>query len=209
VTEARSIRVLIVEDHPIVRLGLRRALEQEGFQVCGEALAVAEAVLCVERDAPDLVTTDLSLGAEDGLDLVRRLSRTHPRLPVLVYSMFEDAAHIERALRAGASGYITKGEAFDVLPGALRTCLAGGRYLSPIAERTRTAAAEARAGLASLSGQERQVYDLLGQGGAIAAIAGELELSPRTIESYCVRIQAKLGLDGMKELRRQAAENPY
>jgi DNA-binding NarL/FixJ family response regulator len=206
VTEARTIRVLIVEDHPIV--GLRHVLEHEGMQVCGEVQSIEGAIQSVALTGPDLVTIDLSLGGEDGLDLVRRLSVERPRLPVLVYSMFEDAAHIGWALRAGAKGYITKGETFDVMPLAIRSCLAGNRYLSPISERSWLNSAEIRKALEALSAQEQQVYTLLGQGFSNAAIADGMHVSPRTVESYLARIQVKLGLTGMKELRQQAVANP-
>jgi len=207
-SEPRTIRVLIVEDHPVVRLGLRHVMEREGLEVCAEAGSIEAALRGPALASADLVTIDLSLGGEDGLDLVRRLTRDRPQLPVLVYSMFEDAAHIDRALRAGAKGYLTKGETFEVLAGAIRACLAGIRYLSPIAERSWIASAEARKGLEVLSAQEQQVYALLGQGLSTADIAEEIEVSPRTVESYFARIQIKLGLAGMKELRQQAIANP-
>ncbi len=208
VTESRTIRVLIVEDHPIVRLGLRHVLEHEGMQVCGEVHSIDGAIQSVALTGPDLVTIDLSLGGEDGLDLVRRLTRDRPGLPILVYSMFEDAAHIEWALSAGARGYITKRETFDVLPQAIRSCLEGSRYLSPISERSWLNSAEIRHALEGLSAQEQQVYILLGQGFSNAAIADGMHVSPRTVESYMARIQVKLGLTGMKELRQQAVANP-
>lgn len=207
-SEPRTIRVLIVEDHPVVRLGLRHVLEHEGLEVCGEAGCIDDALRGAALASADLVTIDLSLGGEDGLKLVRRLSRERPRLPVLVYSMFEDAAHIDRALRAGAQGYLTKGETFEEMAGAIRACLAGIRYLSPIAERNWIDSAEARKGLEGLSAQEQQVYAMLGQGLSNSGIAEAMEVSPRTVESYCARIQIKLGLAGMKELRQQAVDNP-
>jgi DNA-binding NarL/FixJ family response regulator len=208
VSEPRTVRVLIVEDHPVVRLGLRHVMEHEGLEVCAEVGSIDAALRSAALATADLVTVDLSLGGEDGLDLVRRLARELPRLPVLVYSMFEDAAHIDRALRAGAKGYLTKGETFEVLAGAIRACLAGSRYLSPIAERSWIDSAEARKGLEVLSAQEQQVYALLGQGLSTAGIAEEMAVSPRTVESYFARIQVKLGLAGMKDLRQQAIANP-
>jgi DNA-binding NarL/FixJ family response regulator len=207
VSESRTIRVLIVEDHPVVRLGLRHVMEHEGLEVA-DVGSIDAALRAPALASADLVTIDLSLGGEDGLDLVRRLKRERPSLPVLVYSMFEDAAHIDRALRAGAKGYLTKGETFEVLEGAIRACLAGIRYLSPIAERNWIDSAEARRGLDVLSAQEQQVYALLGQGLSTSDIAEEMGVSPRTVESYFARIQVKLGLAGMKELRQQAIANP-
>jgi DNA-binding NarL/FixJ family response regulator len=206
--ETPKIRVLIVDDHPIVRLGLSRLLEHEGFLVSEAVGTVEDALLSVARTHPDLVITDISLGPEDGLGLVRQLSKEQPDLPVLVYSMFEDAAHIERALGNGAKGYITKAETNEVLPEAARLCLAGGHYLSPIAKQVWDDAGQARKGLAALSLQERQVYDLLGQGFSTSAIAARIDLSPRTVETYYARIQVKLGLSRMTELRCMASTRP-
>jgi DNA-binding NarL/FixJ family response regulator len=199
---------MIVEDHPIVRLGLRHILEKEGLEVCAELGSIEAALHDPTLATVDLVTIDLSLGGEDGLDLVRHLTRDRPRLPLLAYSRFEDAAHIGHALRAGARCYLTKGEAYEVFAGAIRACLAGNRYLSPIAERNWILSAATRKGLEVLSGREQQVYTLLGHGFSIAAIAEDLEVSPRTVESYFARIQIKLGLAGMKELRKQVLAHP-
>jgi len=202
------IRIVLVEDHPTLRLGLRAVLEHEGMEVCGEASSIEEALRCIAQARPDLVTLDLTLGAEDGLDLVR-----HPLLADyakrwLVYSGFEDATHIERSLTAGAAGYITKGEANTVLGNAVRECVAGRRFLSPKAVRVLKESPFVRELLAVLSGKEQDVYIFLGHGVAIGEIASRLDLSPRTVESYCARIQIKLGLAGMKELRDHALAKP-
>lgn len=207
-SERKNIRVMIVDDHPVVRLGLRHMMEREGLEVSAELGSIEAALRNPALATVDLVTIDLSLGGEDGLDLVRRLAMDRPRLPLLVYSMFEDASHIDRALRAGAKGYLTKGETFETLVGAIRACLAGNRYLSPIAERNWIQSAEARKALGVLSSQEQEVYALVGHGLNNARIAEELEVSPRTVESYFARIQIKLGLEGMKELRDRATATP-
>ncbi len=197
-SEGPWIRLLMVEDHLAVRQGLRLLLEQEGIQVCAEADSIETALQSFVRVSPDLVMVDLSLGDEDGLDLLRLLSRENPDLPLLVYSMFEDLTHVDRALRAGAGAYVTKREASRVLAHAIRECIAGRRFLSP-----RIAQKWAGAGPA-LSLQEQQVFELMGQGLTASAIAARLDLSPRTVESYYSRMQAKLGLSGMKELRQRA-----
>ncbi len=201
-------QVLIVEDHPVVRMGLRHMVEKEGLEVCAEVGSIAAALRDTTLAMADLVMIDLSLGGEDGLDLVRRLTREMPRLPLLVYSMFEDAAHIDHALRAGAMGYLTKSETYEVITSAIRSCLAGTRYLSPIAERNWIQAAEARKCFDRLSAHEQQVYSLLSHGFSASGIAEEMEVSPRTVESYFARIQIKLGLAGMKELRQWVIANP-
>lgn len=207
-SDRNPIQVLIVEDHPLVRLGLRNLLEKEGLEVCAEVDSVEGALLHPTLATAGLVTIDLSLGGEDGLDLVRRLTRDRPKLPLLVFSMFEDAAHIDRALRAGARCYITKGETYAVISGAIRACLEGIRYLSPIAERNWIQSAEARRRLKVLTAQELMVYALICQGYPTAGIAKEVRVSPRTVESYYARIQIKLRLAGMKELREHAIAYP-
>ena len=138
------------------------------------------------------------------MDLLRYFADRHCGFPILVYSMFEDAAHVLRALNAGAKGYITKGEANETLAAAVRACVSGQRFLSPKIERIWRESARVREGMAALSFQERQVFELLGQGFSTAAIATLVGLSPRTVECYFARVQRKLGVRGMQELRRQA-----
>jgi DNA-binding NarL/FixJ family response regulator len=198
------LRVLLVEDHPAVRQGLRLMLEDEGIQVCAEADHGDEALLGAAREAPDLAVIDLALGDEDGLELLARFGRERPGLTLLVYSMFEDAEHVGQALAAGALGYVTKREAADVLAQAIRECTAGRRYLSPRVGSERAQGGAPAGLLGTLSLQERQVYQLLGQGFSTSAIAARMDLSPRTVESYFARIQGKLELEGMHALRRHA-----
>ena len=129
------IRVFIVEDHAIVRQGFDLLLEHEGIKVCGEAQSLVQARAGVGPAGPDLVMVDLSLGGEDGLELVRESARSSPDLPFLVVSMHGDGDHVARALRAGARGYVTKRETVDLLAPAIRECLLGRTYLSPKAEQ--------------------------------------------------------------------------
>jgi DNA-binding NarL/FixJ family response regulator len=196
------VRVLLVDDHPAVRQGLRLVLEHQGMAVCGEAAGPERALALAAQADAQLVIVDLSLGQENGLHLLADLTRRHPRLQTLVYSMHEDPGHIRRALRAGARGYQGKGEAIELLVQGLREVLAGRIYLSP---RIAQALARAEAsGSESLSRKEQDIYGLLGQGLPTAAIAARLDLSPRTVETYFARMQAKLRLAGTRELRQQA-----
>lgn len=201
-------RILIVEDHPIVRLGLRQVLAGGGLVAIEDAASIQAALACLDAFRPDLVIADLGLGEEDGYDLLAHIRDGGLGVPVLVFSMFDDLAHVQRALNLGARGYVTKGEAQEHMVEAARACLAGGRYASPIIQRLLEAASPVRAGLDALSLQERMVYGLLGQGHPLSAIAARLDLSPRTVESYYLRIQVKLGLRGMKDLRREAITHP-
>jgi len=202
------IRVVLVEDHPVLRLGLRRILDHDGIQVCGEADSIATGIQAVATHRPDLALVDLALGQEDGAELVRQLAKGNPDLRILVYSGFQDATHVERSLQAGAMAYVTKGETYDLLALAIRECAAGRRYLSPIAKRLLLDSPYVGELLTTLSLKEQQVYKLLGQGVSTSEIAAQMDLSPRTVETYFARIQIKLGLSGMRELKQQVVAKP-
>jgi len=198
-----SLRILMVEDHPLVRDGLRVLLAQSGIEVCGEAESRAEALAVLQSTAPDLVMVDLTLWGESGLDLIRDLPKGGTPPPVLVYSMHEDWLHVSLALQAGAQGYVTKRELSEVLLEAIRTLSEGGLYISP---RARRAIGEGDhevclQGLEDCSHQEMAILRLLGQGMGVGEAAATLEVSRKTVESYCSRLQVKLNLKGMKELR--------
>jgi len=192
--------IFLVDDHPLVRAALARLLEEAGFSIAGQADGGAAARGHPGLAASALAVVDLSLGEESGLDLIRELRARGPA--VLVYSMHEASTVIRRALAAGAGGYVTKREAAESLPAAIRAVLGGAEYLSPRAE----AALRESTPLDGLSGRQRQIYGLLGQGLSNDEIARALNLSVRTLESYCVRIQDKLGVGGIKELRRRAIQ---
>lgn len=199
------IRLFMVDDHPAVRQGLRLLLEQEGILICGEAGDIPTALEQLPASSPDLVMVDLSLGEASGLTLLKHLSRLHPQLPLLVYSMHEDSFHIRQALAAGASGYVTKREISSVLVGAVGGLLAGRRYLSPRAQSLLGQVSGEPQASEPLSPRELRVFHLLGEGYTTAGIAGELGVSRRTVDSYFARIMDKLDVRGMEELRRRAA----
>ncbi|HXA93372.1 MAG TPA: response regulator transcription factor [Steroidobacteraceae bacterium] len=195
-------RVLIVDDHPIVRQGLRRMIDPEpDLAVCGEAETDREARAAIRELDPDVVIVDISLNQGDGLELVRDVHAQRPRLPMLVLSMHEEAIYAERVLAAGASGYIMKHAASDQLLTALRRVLAGERYLS----ETLAAALDggngedASAGAASdpierLSTRELQVLTLIGRGLSSREAAAALGVSVKTVESHRQSLKRKLNL---------------
>ena len=191
-------RLFLVDDHPLVRTALAQLLAGAGFDPAGQAGTSAEALAHPALAASHLAVVDLALGEEGGIDLIRKLRARGQA--VLVYSMHEESHVIRRALEAGAGGYVTKREAAESLATAIRAVLAGARYLSPRAE----AALQELTPVDGLSGQQQQIYRLLGQGAANEDIARQLGISVRTLESYCVRIMDKLGPQGIKELRRRA-----
>jgi DNA-binding NarL/FixJ family response regulator len=203
-------RILVVDDHPIVRLGLRQMISgTSDLSVCCEADTAESALRLARSSKPDLVIVDLSLGNVTGLDLVRALHDADPGLPVLVLSMHDESLFAQRALRAGARGYITKQEAIDGLIHAVREVLAGRIYLSETAsqrifEGVRGATPESSYRLGGLTDRELQVFEMVGRGVATAAIADRLGVSVKTVETYRSNIKTKLHLQDATELIRYA-----
>ena len=198
------VRILVVDDHPAVRHGLALLLAPEGIEVCAQAANHCEALVCAEEHHPDLAIVDLSLESEDGTALVVALRRR--AIPVLVYSMHQDARHVRGALDAGALGYVTKREFDGALIDAIREVAGGRPFVSPIAAAGLTESA-ADDDMTMLSTQEREVYRLMGRGEGTAEIASELDISAHTVESYYARIRDKLGLNNMHRLRRHAIDH--
>ena len=206
-TSNSASRVFLIDDHPAVRQGLALLLSQAGHQVCGEAGNHAEVRSFLASGGAEIAILDLHLGPETGFELIGELSRHG--IPVLVYSMFEDMPTIRKVLDCGAMGYVCKREVAGELIRAVEKILLRRSHVSPVA-----AAALAAAGSdfpefreQELSDRERQILELLGQGYGNHQIAERLDLSVRTVESYCTRAIDKLGLEGMKALRRYAAQN--
>lgn len=190
-------RVLIVDDHPIVRQGLKRMIDAEAdLEVCGEADSEPNARSAVRELGPDIVIVDLSLQDGDGLELVRAVHAHHPDVPMLVLSMHDEAIYAERMLAEGASGYIMKQAAADQLLTALRTVLQGDTYLSAemAAVHKEAAAKMGSDPLQRLSNRELQVLNLVGRGVSSRDIATELGLSVKTVESHRQSIKRKLHL---------------
>jgi DNA-binding NarL/FixJ family response regulator len=203
--------VLIVDDHPLVREGLAaRISAQHDMAVCGEAADVEEALELLHKTNPTLMIVDLALKNGHGLDLIARVKKRGDGTLMLVVSAYEDSLFAERALRAGAHGYINKQEAQENILLAIRTVLRGTRYLSPemtawLVDRA-IDGTDTRRGIVSLSNRELEVFELIGQGKSTRAIAGQLGLSVHTIETHREKIRAKLGLVDGAALARRAAE---
>lgn len=210
----RKTRILIVDDHPIVREGLRvRISSQHDMEVCGEAAGPDDALGSLKEAMPDLVIVDISLANGSGLDLIGRIKAGFPRIKMLVLSAHDDLLYAERAIRAGAHGYINKGEAQGKVLDALRTVRDGGRYLSPVVSRRLIGRAlderflpGTTSTVDQLSNRELQVFQLIGQGRSNKAIAEGLHLSHHTIDRHREKIKAKLGLSNSLELHRAAME---
>ncbi len=196
-------RVLIVDDHPIVRQGLRRMIDPEpDLTVCGEAQTEREARAAIRELAPDIVIVDISLAQGDGLELVRDIHAQLPDLPMLVLSMHDETIYAGRLLAAGASGYIMKQAASDQLLVAVRRVLDGGTYVSEALANTldgQRGEEGARGGIASdpierLSNRELQVLSLIGRGLSSREAAATLGVSVKTVESHRQSLKRKLNL---------------
>jgi DNA-binding NarL/FixJ family response regulator len=204
-------RVLIVDDHPIVRQGLRRMIEPEpDLVVCGEVQTEREARTAIRALSPDVVIVDISLAQGDGLELVRDVHAQQPELPMLVLSMHDELIYAERLLAAGASGYIMKQAASDQLLIALRQVLAGGTYLSEslAGNLGRSDAAVAGGGsgdpIDRLSNRELQVLSLIGRGMSSREAAEALGLSVKTVETHRQSLKRKLNLATNAQLLQYA-----
>jgi DNA-binding NarL/FixJ family response regulator len=204
-------RLLLVDDQPILREGFAHLLDQEpDLKVCGQADSATGALKAITALRPDLVTVDVVLKGMNGIELVKQIRALHPMLPVLVLSMLDEVLFAERALRAGAKGYVMKQAPTDEVKGAIRRLLRGGRYLSPrmqerILENLSTGGRVAP-GIESLSDRELEVFQLIGSGCATRQIAQQLRLSVKTIETYRAHIKEKLKLANGMELIRMAVE---
>lgn len=213
-TASRRASVLIVDDHPMVREGLwMRISSQPDLWVCGEAASTNEALAMILKDKPDLVTLDISLGeGSSGLDLIKRLKLHEFTGKILAVSAHDDGLYAERALKAGADGYICKSEAQSKMLEAIRLVLDGGCYLSPslnrqLIDRALGTVVRRSAGPVDLlSNRELQVFQMIGQGLRSKAIAERLHLSPHTIDSHREKIKRKLGLQSGTELQRAAMQ---
>ena len=211
-------KILLVDDHPLVRLGISMLINMENdLEIVGEAGTIEEAVTAIAGGGIDLVIADIALGQESGLDLITRVVAMQPDLPILVVSMHEETIFAERVIRAGAKGYIMKKDAPQKILVGIRDILNGRIFLNPdisariiqkaFKQRTRKASQSL---IEDLSPREQEVLRLIGQGLKTSEVAQALCLSPKTIETYREKLKKKLGLKNAAELARYAfhAEDP-
>ena len=209
-----SARILIVDDHPAVREALTiRITAQPGLKVCGEAADLYEALEITAATDPDVAIVDIALQTSSGLDLIKRLKAHNYKVRTIVWSMYSEELYAERALRAGAVGYLTKAKGTGQIIDAIRDVLAGNVYLSAgmaskLLKRTVGHSLEdpVRSSIATLSDRELEVFRLIGQGLKTQKIADQIHLSINTVETYRDRIRAKLSLSDGLELARCAMQ---
>ena len=210
-TVAPKRRVFIVDDHPLVREGLTNLINsQSDLMVCGEAKDSSEAIEAITKEPPDVAIIDISLTNESGLELIKNLVKQFPQVAVVVLSMHDETLYAERALRAGARGYVMKHETSKSVLASIRRVIAGNIYVSErIVNRMalRLTAARRRAGsspVERLSDRELEIFQLLGQGRTPSEIARDLNLSLKTVQAYCARAKEKFGVTSLTELLRAA-----
>jgi len=206
-------RILIVDDHPIVRKGIADLVGQKpDFLVCGDADRVEDALPAIDQLKPDLVIVDLSLKGAGGLELLKDLKIRHPEIPALVLSMHDETLFAERALRAGARGYVMKQEAVNELEHAIRRVLSGKIYLSQaMSDRLLHMVSQGekvrdRSPMERLSDRELEVFEMIGRGLPMREIAKELHLSVKTIETHRAHIKEKLSITSAVQLVQHATQ---
>ena len=205
-------KILIVDDHPSVRdgLSLRIALHSD-LEVCGEADSENEAFTLVKQSAPDLVLIDISLKSGNGIELLKRIRAHNPAIKMLVVSGFQESLYAERACRAGAMGFLNKQESSVKLIEAIRTVLAGERFLSPAITRRLINQSlgvrdKTKSPIENLTNRELEIFRMIGEGLTSGAIAERLLLSPYTIDTHRENIKRKLDIRNAAELSRAAVQ---
>lgn len=205
--------VFIVDDHPLLRQGLSLLInQQQDLEVGGWAEDAETALQAIANNRPGVMIVDISLGGTDGLDLLKTIRSFDGVLPVLILSMHDESVYAERALRAGANGYIMKQQATEEVLAAVRRILQGGVYLSDgisnkmLQQYVGGTPASASSRISNLSDRELEVFCLVGEGRATREIADQLRLSVKTIETYQAHIKEKLVLRSGRELIQQAIQ---
>lgn len=209
----RKHRVLIVDDHAMVRDGIKLQVSMhQDLEVCGEAESADEALALIKQTHPDLVIVDISLKSGHGIALIKQIKSYDGTIKVLVSTMYNESLYAERALRAGALGYLNKQESRDKVIDAIRAVLDGKRYVSPqmterlVGQAIGNSNSAHSSPIDTLSNRELEVFQLIGEGVTTGAIARKLHLSPHTIDTHREKIKTKLGLKNSGELQRAAVQ---
>ncbi|WP_374482800.1 response regulator [Zoogloea sp.] len=205
------IRLMLADDHSIVRTGLKQVLsDAPEFSVCAEAATGDEVITQVRQSPPDLLLLDMSMPGRSGIELIKQLKSEYPRLPILVLSMHKEEQYAVRAIKAGAAGYLTKEHAGEELIGALRKVAGGGVFISPaVAERLALEYSARHNELphTTLSDREYQIFQMIVAGATITAISERLSLSVKTVSTHKSRILQKMGMSSSAELIHYAIEH--
>lgn len=208
---SNKTKILLVDDHPLVREWLANLINEEHqFEVCGAAGSGREALQLMASTRPTIAIVDISLEGGSGIELLKDMKAMHPDVAAIVLSMHDESLYAERAMRAGARGYIMKREATGKVLDAIKAVLDGKLYFSNAANAmmaqklTQGSAGAAETPVAGLSDRELEVFELLGRGNNTRQISDQMNLSPKTVQAYCARIKEKLNLANINELIAQA-----
>ena len=207
-----KIKILLVDDHPLVREGLANLIHQQpDLEVCGEAASEPQALQLIGSLQPDIAVVDISLENGSGLELMKSIKAMHPTVAMLALSMHDESLYAERALRAGARGYLMKREAAKKVIQGIRAVLAGQVFVSEkisalMAERFVEGRSAGTSPVEQLSDRELEVFQLLGRGQSTRQIADHLHVGFKTVQAYCARIKDKLQLPNATELLRAAMQ---
>jgi len=206
-------RVMVVDDHPLMRSGLTQLINQQaGLEVCGEAGGPAEAIGRIPKCRPDLIVADITMKEGNGLEFIKNVLAVHGNVSILVVSMHDETIYAERALRAGACGYIMKEESADCLVAAIQRVLDGGVYLSEtmsgrlLKSITNSKSRGTQSPLQKLTDREFEVFQLIGRGNSTKEIADQLHLSPSTVDVHRAHIREKLHLKSATALVYHAVQ---
>lgn len=204
-------KILIVDDHPLVREWLANLIHKDpDLVVCGEAEEPAAALEAIGTTKPDLAIIDISLGSSSGIDLIRSIAAAYPKVAMIALSMHDERVYAERTIRAGARGYIMKRESTKKIVEAIREVLSGNLYLSQsmteliVKKVVSAGSTDTGDAISQLSDRELEVFKLLGQGYGIGEIAEKLNVNFKTVHTYCTRIKDKLKISTGAELLREA-----
>ena len=201
-----ATRLLLADDHSLVRQGLRAFLERQGFQVVSEASDGQETIRSVEKTQPDVAIVDISMPVLNGIDAARELKKSSPKTKVILLTQHDEDQYVTEALRAGVKGYVLKSQAADDLVHAIQEVCRGSVYLSPSISRTVVDAYLSKTYVPAdpLSGRERQVLQLVGEGKSTKDVAVQLGISVKTAESHRARLMKKLDIHETASLVRYA-----
>jgi two-component system, NarL family, nitrate/nitrite response regulator NarL len=206
-TPAAVIRLVIVDDHSLVRDGLRARLSVvPGLQVVGEAASGIDALRLAELEAPDLMLVDVGMRGMNGIELANALRDRHPNIRVLMLSMFDNREYVLSAIRAGARGYVLKESPTEEIIAAISAVWAGGNYFSA---QVATMVAQLAPSSSQLTSREHEILLLLAHGGSNKVVANKLDISVRTVETHRLSLRRKLGVDSASDLLKIAVSNGW
>jgi DNA-binding NarL/FixJ family response regulator len=203
-------RIFLVDDHPMLREGLVRLIDHnDGWQVCGQAASAVDAVESIQALSPDLVVMDITLPDKSGIEVIKDLQCLTPGLKILVFSMHDEMLYAQRAIRAGAKGYLMKGAATGKLIEAIGRVMSGDIYLSTLVSNQILHGLSGKRGpdqfgLERLTDRELEVFELLGHGKSTGQISDMLHISPKTVDAHRFNLKAKLSLPDAQSLMREA-----